>query len=42
MVSTFFKKGRTIKNNVLAAEAIQARNKKDANMRIIRMGIKRM
>jgi hypothetical protein len=42
IINTFLKKEKTIKNNILAAEIIQAKNEKDANMRIVRMGIKKM
>jgi hypothetical protein len=41
MVSTFPAEKRIIKNNILSAEIIQARNEIGANMRIIQIGIKK-
>jgi hypothetical protein len=42
IVSTFLEKGRTIKDNILAAEAIQAKKEIGTNLRTVRMGIKEM
>jgi hypothetical protein len=42
MVNTFLTEKRIIKNNILFAEAIQIKNEKNVNFRIIRIGIKGM
>jgi hypothetical protein len=42
MVNTFLAEEKIIKNNILSVEAIQTKKEIGINIRIIRMGIKKM